>query len=62
MDVLKKILDELVEIRKELQAIRSSLKFRSRIMVDSKAVSEATRDKVQEALASCQNLDRRQNR
>ena len=60
--VLKKILQELVLIRKELQAIRSNLEFRPRIMLDSKDVSEATRDKVREALASCQNSDRRQNR
>lgn len=60
--MLKKILQELMLIRKELQVIRSNLEFRPRIMLDSKDVSEATRDKVREALASCPNSDRRQNR
>lgn len=60
--MLKKNLQELVLIRKELQVIRSNLEFRPRIMIDSKDVSEATHDKVREALASCQNSDRRQNR
>ena len=36
MGLLKKILDELVEIRKELQAIRSNLEFYPTILMDGK--------------------------
>lgn len=38
--VLKEILHELREIRKELQAIRSSLEFNSKITIDSRRIAE----------------------
>lgn len=38
--VLKEILHELREIRKELQAIRSSMEFNSKITIDSRRIAE----------------------
>lgn len=62
MKILKDILQELILIRKELQAIRSNLEPCKEISIDAKTVSEATRDRVQEVLASYQKSDRLQNR
>ncbi len=38
--VLKEILHELREIRKELQAIRSSMEFNPKITIDSQRIAE----------------------
>lgn len=38
--MLKKIYQELVTIRKELQAIRSSVESKSNIVLDKKAISQ----------------------
>ncbi len=47
--MLRKIYIELVLIRKELQAIRSSMEFNSNITFDGKAISQAVRK------SSCDN-------
>jgi len=60
--VLKEILQELILIRKELQAIRRRMEFKSKLSIDGKAISEATRDKVQEVVASCRSSIPRQSR
>lgn len=44
--MLKKILQELVQIRKELQAIRSSVEFNSEITIDEKTISQAVRKSI----------------
>ena len=62
MKVLKEILQELILIRKELQAIRRRMEFKPKLSIDGKAISEATRDKVQEVVASCRSSIPRQSR
>ena len=59
--MLKKIYEELVLIRKELQVIRSDLESEMKITIDSKAVSQATRDNIQAVLETCRNGCRRGN-
>lgn len=44
--MLKKILQELVLIRKELQAIRSSKEFNSKIDVCGKSISQAVQKSI----------------
>lgn len=44
--VLKKILQELVLIRKELQAIRSSKEFNSKIDICGKAISQSVQKSI----------------
>lgn len=39
--MLKKIYTELVLIRKELQVIRSSMEFNSKITIDSRRIAES---------------------
>lgn len=39
--MLKKIYTELVLIRKELQAIRSSMEYDSKITIDSRRIAES---------------------
>ena len=46
MKILKEILQELVLIRKELQAIRSSVESNSLIAVDEKTISQAVRKSI----------------
>lgn len=41
MKVLKEILQELILIRKELQAIRRRMEFKPKLSIDGKAISEA---------------------
>lgn len=43
MTVLKKILQELVLIRKELQAIRSSMESCLKISIDQRTIAQAVR-------------------
>lgn len=46
MKILKKILRELVKIRKELQAIRSSKEFNSKIDICGKAISQSVQKSI----------------
>lgn len=48
--MLKKILQELVLIRKELQAIRRSLEFRPEITVDGEKLAKAVRKSIRKAV------------
>lgn len=61
--MLKKIYQELVEIRKELQAIRSSKESPEKIKVDgkefSKVVEKSTRDSIQEVVKSFQSKEKK---
>lgn len=41
MKIIKEILQELIQIRKELQAIRSSLESDSKISICRKAISQS---------------------
>ena len=44
--MLKKIYQELVTIRKELQAIRSSLEHKPNIVLDEKTISRAVQKSI----------------
>ncbi len=61
--MLRKIYQELVEIRKELQAIRSSKESPEKIKVDgkefSKVVEKSTRDSIQEVVKSFQSKEKK---
>ena len=46
--VLKEILHELREIRKDLQAIRSSMEAASEIVLDKKAISQVVRKSIRD--------------
>lgn len=66
--MLKKIYQELVLIRqelllarKELQAIRNNMESDMKITIDPKAVSQATRGNIQEALKTYRNEYHRGN-
>lgn len=46
MKIIKEILRELIQIRKELQAIRSSVEFNSKIDICGKAISQSVQKSI----------------
>lgn len=46
--VLKEILHELREIRKDLQAIRSSMEAASEVVLDKRAISQVVRKSIRD--------------